>query len=90
MSRVVLSEQQHGKLDVDRAATMRVHAPAAAKRAAIVKEDDHLTQADIQANPVKIAKSLHTELMTWFDNERFQMQGISKASNIMTPKCACN
>eukprot|EP00959_Pyramimonas_sp_CCMP1952_P113194 2365872-Pyramimonas_sp.AAC.1 len=35
MSKVVLSEQQHGMLDVDRATAMRVYAAAAAKRAAV-------------------------------------------------------
>eukprot|EP00959_Pyramimonas_sp_CCMP1952_P129949 2717657-Pyramimonas_sp.AAC.1 len=52
-SRVVLSEQQHRIFDFDRVTTMRVYVTAAAKRTAVVKEDDLLTKADIQANPVK-------------------------------------
>eukprot|EP00959_Pyramimonas_sp_CCMP1952_P356905 7473367-Pyramimonas_sp.AAC.1 len=39
MSKVVLLEQQRRILGVDRAAMLRVCAPAAARRAAVVKED---------------------------------------------------
>eukprot|EP00959_Pyramimonas_sp_CCMP1952_P043418 908058-Pyramimonas_sp.AAC.2 len=70
MSKVVLSEQQHGILDSDRVATMRVYATAAAKRAAVVMGDDLLTMPDVQANPVKVSKALYTELKTWFSNKR--------------------
>jgi len=68
MWKVVLSEQQDKLLDVGRDTTMRVYVAAAAKRAVVVKEDDLLTKADIQANPVKVSKTLYTELKTWFDN----------------------
>eukprot|EP00959_Pyramimonas_sp_CCMP1952_P239363 5002243-Pyramimonas_sp.AAC.1 len=51
MSKVVLSEQQHAVFDFDRVATLRAYATAAAKRAAVITEDDLLTKADIQANP---------------------------------------
>ena len=64
-------------LDVDRVTTMRVYVSATAKRAVVVKEDDLLTKADIQANPVKVSKALYTELKTWFDNKCFNMQDIS-------------
>eukprot|EP00959_Pyramimonas_sp_CCMP1952_P087538 1831563-Pyramimonas_sp.AAC.1 len=37
---------------------MRVYATAAAKRAAVVKEDDLLTKADLQANPVNASTAL--------------------------------
>eukprot|EP00959_Pyramimonas_sp_CCMP1952_P142271 2978110-Pyramimonas_sp.AAC.1 len=67
MSKAVLSEQQRALLDADRATAMRAHDTAAAKRAAVVKEDDLLAKADVQANPEKIAKALFTELKTWFD-----------------------
>eukprot|EP00959_Pyramimonas_sp_CCMP1952_P248505 5194464-Pyramimonas_sp.AAC.1 len=40
-------------LDLDRVTTMRVYATAAAKRAAVILEDDLLAKADVQANPVK-------------------------------------
>eukprot|EP00959_Pyramimonas_sp_CCMP1952_P317214 6639197-Pyramimonas_sp.AAC.1 len=53
MSKVVLSEQQRMILDADRVTTMRVYVTAAAKRAVVVKEDDLLAKADIQANPDK-------------------------------------
>eukprot|EP00959_Pyramimonas_sp_CCMP1952_P056923 1188549-Pyramimonas_sp.AAC.1 len=53
MSKVVLSEQQRVILDADGVITMRVYLTAAAKRAAVVKGDDLLTKADIQANPDK-------------------------------------
>eukprot|EP00959_Pyramimonas_sp_CCMP1952_P067376 1406256-Pyramimonas_sp.AAC.1 len=53
MSKVVLFEQQQMLLDVDRVTSMRVYVAAAAKRAAVVNEDDLLTKADIQANPEK-------------------------------------
>eukprot|EP00959_Pyramimonas_sp_CCMP1952_P303364 6348636-Pyramimonas_sp.AAC.1 len=56
MAKVVLSEQ-HRILDFDRVATMRVYVTAAAKRAALAKEDDLLARADIQANPVKVPKA---------------------------------
>eukprot|EP00959_Pyramimonas_sp_CCMP1952_P073035 1525857-Pyramimonas_sp.AAC.1 len=67
-SKVVLSEQQHMILDAHRVTTMRVNVAAAAKRAAVVKEDDLLAKADSQANPDKVSKALYTELQTWFDN----------------------
>ena len=86
MSKVVLSEQQHKLLDVERVTTLRVYVSAAAKRAVVVKEDDLLTKADIQANPVKVSKALYTELKTWLDNKCFKMQEISKSSNIMTSR----
>eukprot|EP00959_Pyramimonas_sp_CCMP1952_P357401 7484088-Pyramimonas_sp.AAC.1 len=58
MSKVVLSEQQRMLFDADRATTMRVCVTAAAERAVVVKEDDLLTKADIQANPETISKAL--------------------------------
>eukprot|EP00959_Pyramimonas_sp_CCMP1952_P156895 3280988-Pyramimonas_sp.AAC.1 len=64
MSKVVLSEQQHRILDADRVTTVRVYVAAAAKRAAVVKEDDLLAQADIQEKPEKASKTLYTELKT--------------------------
>eukprot|EP00959_Pyramimonas_sp_CCMP1952_P092095 1927526-Pyramimonas_sp.AAC.1 len=51
MSKVVLSEQQRMILDAHRVTTVRVYVTAAAKRAAVVKEDDLIAKADIQANP---------------------------------------
>eukprot|EP00959_Pyramimonas_sp_CCMP1952_P312436 6539690-Pyramimonas_sp.AAC.1 len=62
MSSVVLSGQQHMILDADRATTLRVYVTAAAKRVAVVKEDDLLAKAGIQANSDKVPKALHTEL----------------------------
>jgi len=59
---VMLSEQQHQLLSNECIATMRVYVTAASKRAAIVKEDDLLTKAEIQMNPVKISKALYTEI----------------------------
>eukprot|EP00959_Pyramimonas_sp_CCMP1952_P296047 6192677-Pyramimonas_sp.AAC.1 len=53
MSKAVLSEQQHNIRDADRVTTMRVYGTAAAKRAVVVKEDDLLANADVQANPEK-------------------------------------
>eukprot|EP00959_Pyramimonas_sp_CCMP1952_P443391 9282808-Pyramimonas_sp.AAC.1 len=47
---------EHWVLDFDRATTMRPRVTAAAKRAAVVKEDDLLAKADTQANPVKVSK----------------------------------
>eukprot|EP00959_Pyramimonas_sp_CCMP1952_P015225 322371-Pyramimonas_sp.AAC.1 len=84
----VLSEYPHVILDTDQVATMQVYATAAAKRAVVVKEDDLLTQADIQANPETVSKVLYTELRTRFDNKCFNMQYIAKASNIMISRCA--
>eukprot|EP00959_Pyramimonas_sp_CCMP1952_P304700 6376682-Pyramimonas_sp.AAC.2 len=46
MSEVVISEQQHTILDIDRATTARVYVTAAAKRAVVVKEDDLLAKVD--------------------------------------------
>eukprot|EP00959_Pyramimonas_sp_CCMP1952_P462939 9484075-Pyramimonas_sp.AAC.1 len=73
-------------LDADRVTTMRACVTAFAKRAVVVKEDDLLAKADIQANPEKIPKALYTELKTWFDNKCFKMQDIAKASNLMTSR----
>ena len=54
---VVLTEEQHQSLDASCVTTMRVYVTAAAKRAVVVKEDDLLTKADIQANPVQVSKA---------------------------------
>eukprot|EP00959_Pyramimonas_sp_CCMP1952_P128204 2680983-Pyramimonas_sp.AAC.1 len=86
MSKVVLSEEQHMTLDADRVTTVRACVTAAAKRAVVVKGDDLLAKAGIQANPDKVPKALYTELKTWFDNKCFKMQDIAKASNIMTSR----
>eukprot|EP00959_Pyramimonas_sp_CCMP1952_P120854 2526949-Pyramimonas_sp.AAC.1 len=86
MSKVVLSDQQHRILNFDRVTTTRVYVTAAAKRAAVVKDDDLLAKADIQANPVKVSKARCTELKTWFDSECFEMPDIPPASNIMTSR----
>eukprot|EP00959_Pyramimonas_sp_CCMP1952_P219055 4579926-Pyramimonas_sp.AAC.1 len=74
------------QLDAGWATAVRVYVAAAAKRAAVVKEDGLLAKADIQANPEKISKALTTEPKTWFDNACFKMQEIAKASNIMTSR----
>eukprot|EP00959_Pyramimonas_sp_CCMP1952_P047595 993559-Pyramimonas_sp.AAC.1 len=63
MSKGVLSKQRHAMLDADRVNTMRVYFTAAARRAAVVKEDD-LAKADIQAYPGRVSKALYTELKT--------------------------
>eukprot|EP00959_Pyramimonas_sp_CCMP1952_P096931 2026163-Pyramimonas_sp.AAC.1 len=68
MSKIVLSEQQRLIFDADRVTTMRVNATAAAKRAAVVKEGDHLTRTDIQAKSDKVPKAPHAELKTCVDN----------------------
>eukprot|EP00959_Pyramimonas_sp_CCMP1952_P059296 1238386-Pyramimonas_sp.AAC.1 len=73
MSKVFLSEQQHWILDVDRAAATRAYVTAAAERAAVVKEDDLLTEADTQANPVMVSRALYPELKTRFDNQCFRI-----------------
>eukprot|EP00959_Pyramimonas_sp_CCMP1952_P026364 553559-Pyramimonas_sp.AAC.1 len=61
MSKVVLSEQQRMIPYADRVTTVRVCVTAAAKRAAVVKEDDLFAKADIQANPDKVSKALFIE-----------------------------
>eukprot|EP00959_Pyramimonas_sp_CCMP1952_P041764 873434-Pyramimonas_sp.AAC.1 len=71
MSKVGLSEQRHMILDFSRVTTLRVFVTAVAKRAAVVKEDDLLAKADIQANPEKVSKALYTELKTCLD-KKFQ------------------
>eukprot|EP00959_Pyramimonas_sp_CCMP1952_P377396 7904855-Pyramimonas_sp.AAC.1 len=63
---------------------MRVYVTAAAKRAGVVKEDDLLAKAGIQANPEKVSKALYNELQTWFGRKCFKMPDISKASSTMT------
>eukprot|EP00959_Pyramimonas_sp_CCMP1952_P322309 6744360-Pyramimonas_sp.AAC.1 len=60
---------------------MRVYVTAAAERAAVVQEDDLLTRADIQANPVKVPKALYTELKTRFDDKCFNLPDLSAASS---------
>eukprot|EP00959_Pyramimonas_sp_CCMP1952_P378363 7926072-Pyramimonas_sp.AAC.1 len=60
MSKAVLSEQQRMLLGADRVPTMRVYVAAAAKRAVVVKEDDLLAKADVQANPEELPKALCT------------------------------
>eukprot|EP00959_Pyramimonas_sp_CCMP1952_P002483 51337-Pyramimonas_sp.AAC.1 len=47
-SEIVLSEQQYNQSTFDRVATVRAYATAAAKRAAVVKEDNLLAKTDIQ------------------------------------------
>eukprot|EP00959_Pyramimonas_sp_CCMP1952_P161598 3379203-Pyramimonas_sp.AAC.1 len=65
---------------------MRVYVATAATRAVVVKGDDLLAKADVQADPVKVSKAIYTELKTWVDKECFKLQDISKASNIMTSR----
>ena len=67
-------------------ATLRVYVTAASKRAVVVKEDDLLTKAEIQANPVKVSRALYTELRIWYDNACFKMRLLSEASNVMTSR----
>eukprot|EP00959_Pyramimonas_sp_CCMP1952_P442776 9269302-Pyramimonas_sp.AAC.1 len=67
MSEVVLSEQRRMILDAGRVTTMRAYVTAAARRAAVVKDDSVFAKADIQANPEKVSKALYIELKTWFD-----------------------
>eukprot|EP00959_Pyramimonas_sp_CCMP1952_P422703 8854860-Pyramimonas_sp.AAC.1 len=67
MSKVVLDQTQRAQLGPDMVATMRVHVSSAAKRAAVVKEDD-LTKADIAAQPKEASEALHTELKIWLGN----------------------
>eukprot|EP00959_Pyramimonas_sp_CCMP1952_P052596 1099581-Pyramimonas_sp.AAC.1 len=57
MAMVVLSEQQRRILYVDLVTTMRVYVTAAAKGAAVAKEDDLLAKADIFANPEKESRA---------------------------------
>eukprot|EP00959_Pyramimonas_sp_CCMP1952_P331041 6932272-Pyramimonas_sp.AAC.1 len=63
---------------------MREYATASATRAAVVKGGDPLAEADIPANPAKAFEALYTGLKTWFDKECFKIQGVSRASSIMT------
>eukprot|EP00959_Pyramimonas_sp_CCMP1952_P306826 6421799-Pyramimonas_sp.AAC.1 len=86
MSMVVLGQTQLAQLETDMAATMRVYASSAAKRAVVVKEDDLLTKADIVAHPKEVSAVLYTELKIWLDNWCFEMHDLSKASNIMTSR----
>eukprot|EP00959_Pyramimonas_sp_CCMP1952_P118652 2480309-Pyramimonas_sp.AAC.2 len=65
---------------------MRVYDAAAARRAAVVREDDPLAKADIQAMFEKVSNALYIELKTWLDNNCFIMQDIPKASNIMASR----
>ena len=67
-------------------ATLRVYVTAASKRAVLVKEDDLLTKAEIQANPINISRALYTELRIWYDNDCFKMSLLSEASNVMTSR----
>eukprot|EP00959_Pyramimonas_sp_CCMP1952_P144641 3027341-Pyramimonas_sp.AAC.1 len=60
VSKAVLSEQQRIILYADRVTTMRVYVAAAAERAVVVKEDDLLAKAHIQANSDKVSKALLT------------------------------
>eukprot|EP00959_Pyramimonas_sp_CCMP1952_P424705 8895625-Pyramimonas_sp.AAC.1 len=83
---VVLPEQQHMLFDAGWVTTVRVYVAAAAKRAVVVKEDDLLAKADIQASPDKVSKALFAELKTWLDNKCFNIQEIAKASNITTSR----
>ena len=51
MAKVALAEQRHRLLNDNWVTTMRVYATAAFKRAVIVKEDELLARAEMQANP---------------------------------------
>eukprot|EP00959_Pyramimonas_sp_CCMP1952_P113614 2374955-Pyramimonas_sp.AAC.1 len=52
-----LSEPRRRILDIDRVTTWRVYVTAGAKQAPVVKEEDLLTKAGSQANPVKVSKA---------------------------------
>eukprot|EP00959_Pyramimonas_sp_CCMP1952_P063718 1331236-Pyramimonas_sp.AAC.1 len=77
MSKVVFSEQQHRIFEFGRVTTMRVHLTAAVKRAVVVKENDLIANADIQANPVKVSKALYIELKTRLDDACLNERDIS-------------
>ena len=58
MSKAILSEQSRRLLGRKGVATMRVYVAAASKRAAVVKGDDLLTKAEMQANPFRVSRAL--------------------------------
>eukprot|EP00959_Pyramimonas_sp_CCMP1952_P457244 9474570-Pyramimonas_sp.AAC.1 len=64
MPTVVSSEQRHRIVGFVRATTLRVYVTAAARRCAVVKDDDLLTKGDIQGNPFMESKALYTEVKT--------------------------
>eukprot|EP00959_Pyramimonas_sp_CCMP1952_P005584 117209-Pyramimonas_sp.AAC.1 len=89
MSKVALDQTQLAQLETDMVASKRVYVSSAAKCAAVVKEDDLLTKADISALPKEVSDALYTELTIWLDNRCFQMYDLSKISNIMTSRYVC-
>ena len=64
---------------------MRVYV-AASNRAEVVKEDDLLTKAEIQATPFKVSRALYTELRMGHENDRSRMRLLSEATNVMTSR----
>ena len=91
MAKCFLSEQQlkliePARGEPQRIATLRVYVSATTKRAIAVKEDDIMTKAEIQANPIKVSKALYTELRIWYDKACFKMQLLSNAKNVMTSR----
>ena len=68
MSKVILNEPQHDGMLPDEIATLRVYLSEKAKRAVGVKEDDLLTQRDLQDHAQAVSKATLAELKIWISN----------------------
>ena len=86
MDKVTLTDMHQQLLDSESAAPMRVYVTAASKGAAVVKEDDLLTKAEIQAHPFKVSRALCTEPRIWHVNNCFRTRLPSEAANVMTSR----
>ena len=88
MANVILAEDQYvydGEI-----ATLRVYLTSAAnKRAVVVKGDDLLTTAEMNAHAKEVSSAILTELNIWLQNQCFEMCDLKNAQNVMTSRYVC-
>eukprot|EP00959_Pyramimonas_sp_CCMP1952_P161326 3373609-Pyramimonas_sp.AAC.2 len=88
MPKVVLSEQQRRILHADRATSCEYMLPPLQNELRSSRKTTSSRRPTSRRSPRQYQKGsyTYTELKTWFDNKCFNVQDISKASNIMTSR----
>ena len=84
MAPAILDECQD--LSPGEIATVRVYISDKVKRTVVVKEDDLLTKAEIQKHEGEVAAATKKEILTWLENDCFEMCLLKDAKNIMTSR----
>ena len=88
MAIVILAEDQY--IHDGEIATLRVYlASAANKRAAVVKDDDLLTKAEMNKHAKEVSSAILTELNIWLQNQCFGICNPRDAQSVMTSRYVC-